>query len=71
MREDELRTNFPWIKWDEPVMVSSLSASGIKYFGCRFCIAMRGLRGKDIENLPKTRQEYNLHVKTYHSKAFH
>ncbi len=33
---------------------------------CKFCIAEKGLRGSDIDGLPKNQEELNEHLEQYH-----
>lgn len=48
--ETYLRYSFPDFPWDEPVPVKVLGRS--KKWVCRYCIAMHGLRGAEIETIP-------------------
>ena len=61
-----LERDFPWIKWREPIRVSGTKANARPHFGCRVCIAMRGLRGNEVETLPATRSEWERHFTECH-----
>jgi hypothetical protein len=67
-REHELERKIDWIDWREPVMVQLINDHTIKQprFGCRFCIAMYGIKGSEIINLPASREEFDKHMKEEH-----
>lgn len=61
---DALERQYPWIRWRTPVRVTSADAS--KRYGCRVCIAIRGLTGDEVEALPETRGEWEKHFVEVH-----
>jgi AhpD family alkylhydroperoxidase len=63
MTETELEQRYPWIAWREPIPISAGSAHGL---GCRFCVAMHGLQGKNVGHLPQTPEEFAFHMNLYH-----
>lgn len=47
--ELELRTRFPEIPWDQPVLVHIAGdRTEAAYWVCRYCIAMYGLRAQEL-----------------------
>lgn len=66
MSESDLERSFPWIDWTEPVLVSTFQ--GAHGFGCRYCIGMFGLKGREVKDLPKTEEEFNQHLSSKHGK---
>lgn len=66
-REQDLERRFPSVPWKEPIALASLvPASKTTEFGCRYCIAMRGLTAPEITEHPKTAEEFRKHLKTEH-----
>lgn len=65
--EQKLVDLMPDIAWENPISVRSLD-SDIAHLGCRFCIALHGVKGSDIAQLPVTRAEFDAHMKR-HSMA--
>ncbi len=63
--EAQLEDAYPWIPWRDPVTVQT-PAAGTE-FGCRFCIAIFGLKGEEVPMLPKTREEFDTHMKEMHT----
>lgn len=59
----QLFERYPFVPWREPLPVQTEDACG---FGCRICIALRGLKGADVGELPQTMEEFALHMKTAH-----
>jgi len=37
------------------------------FIACKICIARQGLKGSDIQKLPKTREEFEQHLRTEHN----
>lgn len=35
-------------------------------YACKFCIALRGLKGTEVKDLPDTREEAEAHVRAAH-----
>jgi len=64
IRERELELLYPWIDWREPVQINT--TSGSSGLGCRFCTALRGLKGSEVLKLPQTPEEFENHMKTVH-----
>lgn len=66
--EGELKVRYPEIPWDQPVSVSVIGF-GPSRFVCRYCIAMHGLRGdqiNDSEFVFPTREETLDHIDAAH-----
>jgi hypothetical protein len=66
LTELELETILPSIDWRAPLPVTTQSASGL---GCRYCIAMRGLKGSVVGELPQTDEEFERHMRDVHGRA--
>jgi hypothetical protein len=72
-----LRERFPGIDWMEPMSVwplRALAAAGCHPdqwpgMACRICIARHGLAGKNIGKLPKTREEFDHHMRECHPEV--
>lgn len=54
----------PGIRWREPIMVATPTASG---WACRLCIAAYGLRAQDVGRLFATPDEHAAHLAEFHS----
>lgn len=54
-----LERQFPWIKWREPIRVNGR-------FACRICIARTGLKGTDVDALPKSLLVVESHIAREH-----
>lgn len=63
--EAALEQLFEDIAWREPCWVSN-SKTGVRRIACRFCIAMYGLSGQDIERLFITEGEHTEHMAMFH-----
>lgn len=63
MTKDELNSAYPDIKWCEPYPVTCGDSKGL---ACRICIANKGLKGSDVDSLPKTVEEFQQHLKAEH-----
>lgn len=63
--EQKLEATYPAIEWREPVMVGLLGERAARY-GCRFCIALKGLKGSQVKDMRVTRQEFINHMKGAH-----
>lgn len=61
-----LRRRYPRIPWDEPLPVTL--TTGQSGYACRYCVALRGLRGEEVPNLPKTKLEVIAHIEMNHRK---
>lgn len=57
---------WPDIPWRKPQEVRMEGAEHDVHYSCRICLAQQGLRGSDIVLLPKTLEEFELHMKTEH-----
>lgn len=55
VRVAEFEARYPEIEWRTPLRVND------RYYGCRVCIALFGLKGSDVDKLPRTHQEWKLH----------
>lgn len=66
MSEEELDSAYPSIKWREPLPVTCGDSTGL---ACRICIADKGLKGRDVDDLPKTAEEFQQHLKAEHGYA--
>ena len=62
-RERELVQLLPAIDWIEPLPIQTFD--GKSGLGCRFCIAIVGLQGRDVAKLPQTREEFDAHMKEH------
>jgi hypothetical protein len=67
-RERELERLYPTIAWREPLAVKRFDLRG-EFFACRFCIALVGLKGKDVARLPTDREEVRRHIASQHLGA--
>lgn len=65
MTPQELEQVYPVIPWREPLMVLQPGAPDY-YYACRICIAQRGLQGRGVPLLPKTRAEFEAHFVEAH-----
>jgi len=64
MDEQDLESAYPDITWKEPLPIRTEEASGL---GCRYCIALYGVHGRNISRLSQSRQEFDLHMKLFHN----
>jgi hypothetical protein len=62
--EAHYQEQIPWIDWLSPVAVETAGAR--TEFGCRFCIAIFGLKGEDVQFLPTTREDFDRHMREQH-----
>lgn len=67
MTEAELAARYPAIPWRTPILVKR--TDGADGYGCRFCIALYGLKGSDIHRLPQTIGEWEEHMALLHAAA--
>ena len=84
-RERKLEICMPRAKWREPLTrfpVALVENTQFPGFGCRYCIALWGIRGgglpdlhakhperlTHIVKLPKTREEFDAHLKAVHHR---
>ena len=66
--EGTLRERFPEIPWDQPVKVSVIGFGPGRWV-CRYCIALHGLRGDEINDSAfvfDTREETLDHIERDH-----
>lgn len=72
MGEGELRSRYPEIAWDQPVLITIPGYEHIQVWACRYCIAMHGLKAQDIiqERIPErvyhSRDDALVHIDSYH-----
>lgn len=64
-REQELEEQYPDIKWREPVILVGIH-TGTQRFGCRFCIAMHGLKAGELFKLPLVAEAIERHIEKEH-----
>lgn len=64
MNADDLVRLYPHIPWYEPVLIHR--TDGVTRFGCRICIALEGLGGKDVPDLPETAEAWIEHMAVVH-----
>lgn len=84
-RERKLEICLPGYRWREPLTAfpPALVRDGrVPGFGCRYCIAMYGIRGQGspdlhaghperlthMSKLPKTREEFEAHLRAVHHR---
>jgi hypothetical protein len=65
MNEHDLQIKYPSVPWREPIPVT-LTDMKTKGLACRLCIALVGLKSSDVGLLPKTRAEFDAHMKEKH-----
>lgn len=62
--EKQLMEKFEYIPWRQPVLIRVPNyASGL---GCRICIAMKGLKGEQVKELPQSLEEFEKHMREQH-----
>lgn len=64
MNEAFLLEHYPDIPWYEPVLIQH--ASGKTFYGCRICIALEGIRGSAMDDVPATPDEWIEHMAVVH-----
>lgn len=64
-REKYFRDRFPHIDWNSPVIVKN-TVSEVLHYGCRYCIAMYGLKGSKVHELPITFVDWLEHIRDEH-----
>lgn len=67
MSDHELEQAYPWIPWRTPIMVAVLGGVAHR-FGCRLCIAHRGLHAAHADGLPATQEEFDRHMTEEHTQ---
>jgi hypothetical protein len=66
-RERDLERRFPSIPWRTPISLGTLVPhSKTTDFGCRYCIAMNGLRVADFTSHPQNAEEFKKHLRIEH-----
>ena len=65
MTDAELREEFPWVPWDAPIKVEQPGLDRPR-FACRYCIALKGLKGVDVRSLPTDPAEVIPHIAEAH-----
>lgn len=63
--EDILREKFPFVDWREPILVGLIGETPTRY-GCRYCIAMYGLKGWEVRGMPDSKEAFLQHLKEEH-----
>jgi len=64
--EDQLEAKVPQIPWRRAIMVSL--PAGARCLGCRFCIALLGLKPEHVPSLPQSFEEFTAHMRTTHGR---
>lgn len=59
----QLIAQLPWIDWSRPVMVCQ---GVLTRYGCRLCIARKGLRGEHVNLLANSAGKVIEHIATAH-----
>jgi hypothetical protein len=57
---------WPDLPWREPVVVTSFDRPKEARYACRYCIAMKGLRGDQVPDLPRDRAAVIAHIEAEH-----
>lgn len=55
-----LEAAYPHIRWRQPLLVNG------RFFACRVCVGLNGLRGNEVEILPKSRDAWEEHFRAEH-----
>lgn len=63
-REQELADRYMWIDWSDPVI--AFGVGGEPHMGCRFCIALHGIKESEVHGLPITIEQHNDHIRVVH-----
>lgn len=63
----ECEKSWPDLPWREPVPVSLMGHPDDIRYACRYCIAMKGLRGDQIPALPADRATVVAHIEAEHA----
>ncbi len=66
MTPDELEAKYPDIRWRTPVAVHT--SDRFVRLGCRFCIAMNGLKESEVKYLPTTFHAFSKHMTYVHQR---
>lgn len=64
--ETDLEANYPSIPWRTPLPIHA--ANGASGLACRFCVAMGGLQGSAVAQLPQTPEAFAEHMKEKHER---
>lgn len=65
MAAAKLRVEFPEIPWSEPVRVTLFSGEG--GYACRVCVALEGLKGIEVPELPDDPEAVRQHFAEAHA----
>lgn len=63
--ETDLEYGYPMIDWREPIGIQIPGSE--EHFACRFCVALGGIKGKDIVDLPTDPDLVRKHIDEEHS----
>lgn len=63
MSVEDLLARYPEIPWYEPVLIQH--PAGV-FYGCRICIALEGLHGSAMEDVPTSPDEWIEHMAVVH-----
>lgn len=61
-----LEHSFPDLPWREPIEVRAATRYDDVRFACRFCICLVGLKGTQVETLPRDRAVVTAHIESEH-----
>jgi len=62
---ERLERQYPYIDWRNPVKVK-LVEDGVERYGCRLCIAIYGLNGSQVTDLPMDDAAFRKHMREVH-----
>jgi hypothetical protein len=65
MTDRELEQTFPSIEWRKPIRVER--TDGLTRYACRFCIARRGLKARELESEFTSEEAVLAHVAAEHA----
>lgn len=60
----DLENRFPSLPWREPIRVQRID--GLVRYACRFCIAQKGLKAKELEHQFQTPEAVTEHIQREH-----
>lgn len=63
----ECERRWPTLPWREPIPVSLMGRPNEVRYACRYCIAIKGLRGDQVADLPGDAAAIIAHIAAEHS----
>jgi hypothetical protein len=66
---DDILALYPSLPWLTPIRLAFMGGGPVTEFGCRFCIAQQGLDAAKAETHPKTRDEFDRHMREAHTSS--